>query len=133
MRRSLKKKDTPKTASTQFTGAQALEQLIAKLGTIRTESADVPRVALKCVLYIAFAAEMPAGEDPELEEYLSQLRTDAGSLAAECAGVMRDGYPSGSLTTIQSVIDQDAELGAILENICLIVKPELLSALDAVL
>lgn len=130
MRRSSSKtkQDTPQPTE------QALQQLLEKLETIKPERDSIPYAVFaekKCVLYLIFAEAQPADVDPELAEYLSQLRTDAALLAAQCAGVIRSGYPVGALTNVQDVIDEDNELSGLLENICLIVKPERLEALNA--
>ena len=115
-----------------------LEKLLQEMEELnRSRSAATPYalfVENKCAIYQAFAEKhLPfvPSEDPELDEYICQLRAGAMTLRAECARVLRNGYSSEDALT--NVRDEDEQLSGLLENICLLLKPEMLEAVDAVI
>jgi hypothetical protein len=115
---------------------RTLEQLIQEMGELNRERNTVSYpvfVEKKATIYLAFAEKhLPSvpSEDPEFDEYICQMRAGAMTLRAECARVLRNGYSSEEALT--NVREEDEELGALLENICLLLKPEMLQAVDAV-
>lgn len=118
----------------------SLNELLAKLMQIKVQRetmAEIDFICRKAAVYQAFAeTQLPfvnEKEPDEVTEYICQLRAGSISLRLACHKILRAGQTDqDSLTKVRDNIrEADKECIAFLDNIILLLKPDMLQAVDA--
>src|SRR5882672_5045559 len=116
---------------------KSFAELVEELTRIKDEKdgrSACDFIVRKCDVYIAFADQQMQFFDEsnpdELGTEICNLRAGALNLRAECGRLMRDrSLKPNDLTTVRA---DDNNLSVLMGNICLLLNPGLLSAVDAV-
>lgn len=120
----------------------SLNELLAKLMQIKVQRetmAEIDFICRKAAVYQAFAeTQLPfvnEKEPDEATEYICSLRAGSISLRLACGKILRDyTMDHDTLTKVRDNIrEAEKECVAFLDNIILLLKPEMVQAVDAAL